>query len=441
MPKASTKVKANRKPNAGGMRISGNLPSQKVTKSPAPVAMGYTVSKQDGARPRMRVAHTELVCQLTNDGTTTFVVPAAIQSFPGVTDLNPANVYAFPWLASIASCFEKWRVHKLVYRLIPCNPTSVAGAAYVAFDYDFADPVPSTAAELMQNRSAAQTTVWEAIVLPVSVKDVHLDMPWRYCSTNSSRSADFEPRNSYGGFLNVGIQSSSSLLWNLYVDYDFEFADPCSEKLGLDMLSFTGQTPVASPSPINLDVGGLVKAVLAPAVEGVLGKTGIKAVYGTQKGTPGLTWPQATPKGISTTFTDLAALNGFDFRACRDGAINIIADYLAPGNSPATVVSSYHPSIAARFFDAQGLFLGDIKQDASVASLLGETGAIGSTGAAYPCSAGDGTSDYVRSLLTLCPDKIRAKWPTAAYFTTALVYAAGLVITSLRFGMQVSRIK
>lgn len=97
-----------------------------------PVAVS-TVNQTANAVTNIR--HSEYLGKLSDNGLTTYVI-------------QPGFSTTFPWLSQIANAFETYVIKSLRVRLTPLSSTNINGCIAAVFDYDSADPAPSTFAHL-----------------------------------------------------------------------------------------------------------------------------------------------------------------------------------------------------------------------------------------------------------------------------------------------------
>lgn len=86
--------------------------------------------------------------------------------------VNAGLVGTFPWLAGIASKYDKYRLHQLEFEYVPVRGTSVSGEVGMVFDPDTLDPPPGTMAELLQSEKAVSGAPWREIHLRVGKSDL-----------------------------------------------------------------------------------------------------------------------------------------------------------------------------------------------------------------------------------------------------------------------------
>lgn len=198
---------------------------------------------------------------------------------PGL-DLSPTSAMLFPWLSQIATRYERYQFHSLSVELISSSPTSLGGRVYLAIDYDYNDAPATSAQTMMSNRSCVEGPVWSNLTLRADPKELHPDMPFKYC--NAITKGNFvEPRTAYAGFLMIaaaGIPFGETPVVDLWVTYDVTLRLPVLEtyesgtaegahELGVfpEILGATGSfhMPNVSPSASSL------VPVVVPGSQGV----------------------------------------------------------------------------------------------------------------------------------------------------------------------------
>jgi hypothetical protein len=122
----------------------------------APVAANRS-SKRTSNRT-LRFTECERITTIS--GSTAFAVGTSLYCNPGLAS-------SFPWLAGHAQLFEKYRVHKLIYRYKNLKGTSSAGNILMSFDYDSLDAAPSTAIAMTQSTKYVDGAPWRIFELNV----------------------------------------------------------------------------------------------------------------------------------------------------------------------------------------------------------------------------------------------------------------------------------
>jgi len=122
----------------------------------APAAQNRS-SRQSG-RQSARYKECERIGTIA--GATSYTVVSNIACQPGLSG-------SFPWLSGHAALFEKYKVHKLVYRYKNLKGTDSDGNIIMSFDYDTLDAAPSTAIEQCQSTRWIDGAPWRIFELHV----------------------------------------------------------------------------------------------------------------------------------------------------------------------------------------------------------------------------------------------------------------------------------
>lgn len=129
--------------------------SKKKTQLPASFATQRSnrpakVTSSPGPDARITVRHTEYLGPVT--GTAVFQPT----SYP----INPGLVGTFPWLSSIASCYEFYQFKELSLEFRPLCGTGNSGGVLLAVDFDALDSAPTTIQKMMTYQTATQGPVY-----------------------------------------------------------------------------------------------------------------------------------------------------------------------------------------------------------------------------------------------------------------------------------------
>jgi len=187
----------------------------------APVSLGTTMYTSaptiTKSAKSQRVTHRELINASVN-GTTSYTI---VGSYP----LQPGLATTFPWLSTIATSYEQFRFHKLIFHYVPFVATSTSGTTMLMADYNASDAVPTTETQFMDHPGATSAAVWEHISFRCSLSDLHALGPRRYirnCATAGDIKT-FDCGNFYIASDNCASAISSG---KLYVEYDVELFTP-----------------------------------------------------------------------------------------------------------------------------------------------------------------------------------------------------------------------
>lgn len=223
MPQRKTKPQKKSTTKAKGSYAAG---STRVVQAPAAQTRQVTTKqpRMVGSRSGFRVMHREAVGSIT--GTTDFTVT----QYP----INPGVDLLFPWLAAVASNWEKYTFHSLVVRYVPRCSTSSVGSIIIAPDFDAEDAAPTSELVMLSYQDAVETPPWAEVVMRMTQKQLHGDMPRRFVRGSSEQA---ELRTSDCGVLNVATAGSTGLQGRLFVEYDVEFFQPGSVPSGVSPVS------------------------------------------------------------------------------------------------------------------------------------------------------------------------------------------------------------
>jgi hypothetical protein len=122
----------------------------------APVAANRS-SRRNTSRT-LRFTECERITTIS--GSTAFSVGTSISCNPGLSA-------SFPWLSGHAQLFEKYKVHKLIFRYKNLKGTSSAGNILMSFDYDSLDAAPTTAIAMTQSTKYIDGAPWRIFELNV----------------------------------------------------------------------------------------------------------------------------------------------------------------------------------------------------------------------------------------------------------------------------------
>ncbi len=207
----------------------GNQPTLKATPTaPGPsygravraAPAAFSVRQQGTGRPRLsasaggvRVRHSEMVASVISNSTTlTF-------QCDGYT-LNPGKFSTFPWLSTLASNFDKYRVHSMKVHLVSNQPTSIGGKVGIGFDYDSTDPLPVDRNEFFSLTHHLECAPWDSITL-----NLPIDKNPRFVNSHTVTDAKLIDCGQVL-IMSDQIVATSSNLGDIIVDYDIELLEP-----------------------------------------------------------------------------------------------------------------------------------------------------------------------------------------------------------------------
>lgn len=186
--------------------------------------------------------------------TTDFHLLGLTTQNPGY-DGNPACRNLFPWLSIIAPGYEKFRFTKLKFETRGTAAATTPGRIYVAWEYDYDDPVATNSVQLMANSTAVDAAPWGASTVSVDTSLLNQDLPSRYVQRANRMS---EPRTTFCGYLQIaaeGVPAGVSI--GLFVDYTIELSIPTLESPsttyieGGDMVAGSGNYRTFDGFPVS----------------------------------------------------------------------------------------------------------------------------------------------------------------------------------------------
>jgi hypothetical protein len=186
---------------------------------------------------RTRIVHRELI-QAVN-GTTSFTV----SQFP----LNPGLSVTFPWLATQAVAWEKYRFNRLAFCYYTRAPTSTQGSFLHVPDYDAADPAPTTETIASTYNGAVEDAVWKDSCCELDVK-MFREL---FIRTGAlAQNLDIKTYDTGNFFSCTTDASSASPIGKLWVEYDIELINPQLPATGISTTATVisgGTVTVANP--------------------------------------------------------------------------------------------------------------------------------------------------------------------------------------------------
>lgn len=195
--------KSNRA-NAQSQRKNAGVPLTR-----APVAINRS-SHQTG-RTTMRYKECERVA--TVPGSSSFGIVGNLACNPGLPG-------SFPWLSGHAALYDKYKVHKLVYRYKNLKGTGSDGNILMSFDYDTLDAAPSSAVAMTQSTAWIDGSPWRIFELHVATDGRKL-----FTRSGAVSSSDLKTYDMGRLFLAAEGCADTSDHGYLEVEYDIELFD------------------------------------------------------------------------------------------------------------------------------------------------------------------------------------------------------------------------
>lgn len=239
------------------------------------------VFKQQGAD--IRVRHCEFVTDL--------VVPADKSAFNSNTfDIDPTSTGTFPWLASVASKYQKFKVKGMVigYRSTSTDYNN-SGVVAIAVNYDPAETAYASMTDLLNSKFAVSTKPSNSMLAPVECDPSRSPTDGYYVKhVTSTDVSEASIRQTVMGKINIATSGLTldpgATIGQVYVSYDIEFLYPymhvatvpppppvTANRFG----SIAASLPIASqaamsPKVIQYGQGNIAGWTATPAAEDVL---------------------------------------------------------------------------------------------------------------------------------------------------------------------------
>jgi len=189
--------------------------SSTITETMMPRFSGSGVSSD-----RVCISHRELV--------TSYNVLGNKPNFQVGTTLsiNPGLVASFPWLASQAQGWEKYRFKRLSFHFVTRSGTSNPGVVIMAPDYDASDPAPVNELLLTSKKGCKEAAQWQTFMIELDKKLLGRECFVRVGNLGFNQDVKlYDIGNLYVG--DVGTtQVAGAILGSIWADYEVELIQP-----------------------------------------------------------------------------------------------------------------------------------------------------------------------------------------------------------------------
>jgi len=192
----------------------------------APIARASMIRRKSASMHSsnggFRVKNSELVTKIESD------VNVVNQTSILTKSINPGLSGVFPWLAQIASRYEKYSFHKLNFRYVARCPTTSSGDVSMAMEFNTLQAPPVNIQQMSSYKGFVNTPVWKEVSLPVQRADMNSSFKTHFVRfgniTGDRRLYDIGDLTVIMSTLNN--YASGFAGGYLYVDYDVEFFIP-----------------------------------------------------------------------------------------------------------------------------------------------------------------------------------------------------------------------
>jgi hypothetical protein len=131
----------------------------------------------------------------------------------------------FPWLAVIASRFNRYRFNRLQFLYEAKCSSQSGGSVILAADSDASDPIPATKAEVCSYQMFKDTVPWVSETLNLPSQDLNANLPFHFVRTGTVANTDIKTYDS-GNFILSTSGIPTGTYGEIYVSYDIELDTP-----------------------------------------------------------------------------------------------------------------------------------------------------------------------------------------------------------------------
>lgn len=194
------------------------------------------VSKGDS----VRIIHRELISSVV--GSQSFSVQQAFA-------LNPGLASSFPWLATQAQSWERYRFNSLKFCYYTRTGSNVPGSVMLVPDYDAADSAPISEQIASAYSDVAEDAPWKDIDCLLRASALHALGPTKFVRTGALQpNQDIKTYDA--GNLFLIVTDGTAVNWGkLWVEYDVELLTPQLNPAGGGVISsqiLHGSAPISS---------------------------------------------------------------------------------------------------------------------------------------------------------------------------------------------------
>jgi len=193
------------------------------TPGQVPVAAAYATGQRQkapritSAKNSVRIRHRELVSSVA--GTTSFTVGSSLP-------LNPGLPTSFPWLATQAQAWERYRFNSLRFEYFTRTGSDVPGSVIMVPDYDAADAPPLTEQIASSYEDAVEDAPWKDQCCVLKPASLHALGPSKFVRTSTlSSNLDIKTYDS-GNFFLCTLDGTAVNWGKLWVEYDVTLMTP-----------------------------------------------------------------------------------------------------------------------------------------------------------------------------------------------------------------------
>lgn len=246
------KRRKKRQPKQVAQNEAGNMKSSQPRNS-APVAYSSVQRFPRRSKQTERFSGRDLVAVIS--GSTTFATTKFV--------VNPGLSSTFSWLAANAIKWQQYRFMRLAFIYVTRSATTAKGSVILTPDYNPNDLPPSDESHAFNNQNAVEDVPWkQEIICRLDVNAMFFSGP-RKQVRSANISGDLNIYDAARLYVSTVGQADTSVIGNLYVEYDVELFVPQSSPLN-------GSAPISSSLYTATVAQTLTNGVETPAHFGSL---------------------------------------------------------------------------------------------------------------------------------------------------------------------------
>lgn len=135
--------------------------------------------------------------------------------------INAGKFATFPWLAVMATSYDRYRFRKLSFSYVPLVPTSTSGRLGIGYDYDSSDAPPTTRQDFFSLTRHSEGAVWAPCALEVPV-----DNQIRFTNTHTTTDSKLIDLGQLIVLTDATSATASSAIGDIICEYEVELLDP-----------------------------------------------------------------------------------------------------------------------------------------------------------------------------------------------------------------------
>ncbi len=230
----------------GSKAVGSHAQKPALPKGQVSVAAAYASGQRTRAprvttsRDSVRIVHRELVASVV--GTTAFTVARAFA-------LNPGLATSFPWLATQAQAWERYKFNSLRFEYYTRTGSSTPGSVMLVPDYDAADAAPISEQVASSYEDVTEDAPWKDICCSLRSSALHALGPTKFVRTGAL-PANLDIKTYDAGNLFLCTIDGTAVNWGkLWVEYDITLMTPQLNPGGSSVMSaqhIGGQTPTSA---------------------------------------------------------------------------------------------------------------------------------------------------------------------------------------------------